>query len=139
MATRKRLPPIYKIKKFANTYLGRVTKFQANALFLFGVLSHLLGRRCKPPLHPGRNEVKRTDHDLRFFHNIVKKVRGCIETTLLVRMSKMPFLIFSSIAQKNTGRHDYQRRTVCGRSQLQYSMEEYSSLSPTLTSGGDVL
>ena len=43
MATTKRLSLIYEIQNFANTYLGKVTKFQGNGLFRFGVLSHLLG------------------------------------------------------------------------------------------------
>ena len=45
MATTKRLSLIYEIQNFANAYLGKVTKFQGNGLFCFGVLSHLLGWR----------------------------------------------------------------------------------------------
>ena len=100
MATRKRLPPIYKIKKFAYTYLGRVTKFQANGLFLFGVLSHLLGRRCKPPLHPGRNEVKRTDHDLWFFHNIAKKSEVVLKQHYLWGCQRCHFWYFQVLLRK---------------------------------------
>ena len=36
---------IYEIQNFANTYLGKVSKFQGNGLFSFGVLSHSLDWR----------------------------------------------------------------------------------------------
>ena len=49
MATRKRLSVICKIPKFANAYLGKVTKFQGYSLFRFGVLSNLLAWRWKRP------------------------------------------------------------------------------------------
>ena len=49
MATKKRLSVSYEIQNFANTYLGKITKFQGNGLFRFGVLSHLLGWRWKTP------------------------------------------------------------------------------------------
>ena len=49
MATKKRLSLIYEIGNFVNTYLGKVSKFQDNGLFRFGVLSHLLGPRWKTP------------------------------------------------------------------------------------------
>ena len=52
MATRKRLSLIYEIQSFANTYLGKVNKFQGNGLFRFKVLSHLLGWRWKTSLIP---------------------------------------------------------------------------------------
>ena len=48
MATKKRLSLIYKTQNFVNTYLGKVTKFQSNNLFRFGVLSHLLGWGWRP-------------------------------------------------------------------------------------------
>ena len=47
-----RLSLIYEIQNFANTYLGKVTKFQSNELLRFGVLSHLLGLRWKTPPPP---------------------------------------------------------------------------------------
>ena len=55
MATAKRPSLIHEIENFANTYLGKVTKFQGNGLSRSGVLSHLLGRRWKTP---GANKVK---------------------------------------------------------------------------------
>ena len=63
MASTKRLSSIYEIQNFANTYLGKVTKFQGNGLFRFGVPSHLLGRRWKTPSPlptPGSYMVKMT-------------------------------------------------------------------------------
>ena len=35
MATQKRLSLIYELENFANTYLGKVTKFQGDGLFRF--------------------------------------------------------------------------------------------------------
>ena len=55
MATKKRLSLIYELDNFANTYFGKVTKFQVDGLFRFGVLSNLLAWRWKPP--PGANRV----------------------------------------------------------------------------------
>ena len=52
MATTKHLSLIYEIQNFANTYLGKVTKFQGNGLFGFGVLNHLLGYMWNPPPPP---------------------------------------------------------------------------------------
>ena len=49
MATKKRLSLIYELQNFANTYLGKVTKFQVDGLFRFGVLSNLLAWRWKHP------------------------------------------------------------------------------------------
>ena len=49
MATKKRLPLIYELENFANTYLGKVTKFQGDGFFRFGVTSNLLAWRCKTP------------------------------------------------------------------------------------------
>ena len=45
MAAMKRLSLTYEIQNFANTYLEKVTKFQGNGLFRFGILSHSLGWR----------------------------------------------------------------------------------------------
>ena len=56
MAMTKRLCLIYEIQNFADTYLGKVIKFQGNGSFRFGVLSHLLSWRWKTPL--GANMVK---------------------------------------------------------------------------------
>ena len=39
MATKKRLSPIYELEKFANAFSGKVTKFQGDGLFRFGVLA----------------------------------------------------------------------------------------------------
>ena len=55
MATKKRRSLIYELENFANTYLGKVTKFQVDGLFRFGVLSNLLAWMWKPP---GANRVK---------------------------------------------------------------------------------
>ena len=49
MAIKKRLSLIYELENFANTYLGKVTKFQVDGLFRFGVLSNLLAWRWKAP------------------------------------------------------------------------------------------
>ena len=61
MATKKRPSPINEIQNFANTYLGKVTKFQGNSLFGFGVLSHLLSWRWKtsppPPVLIGLSQI----------------------------------------------------------------------------------
>ena len=57
MATKKRLSLIYELENFANTYLGKVTKFQGDGLFRFGVLNNLLSWRWKTP-PPGVNRVK---------------------------------------------------------------------------------
>ena len=54
MATKKRLSSIFKFENFAK--LWKVTKFQGDSLFRFGVLSHLLGWVWKTP--PGANRVK---------------------------------------------------------------------------------
>ena len=35
MATKKRLPLIYELENFANTYLGKFTKFLGDGLFRF--------------------------------------------------------------------------------------------------------
>ena len=56
MATRKGLSLIFEIQNFANSYLGKVTKFQGHGLCRFGVLSNLLGWRWKTP-PPGTNRV----------------------------------------------------------------------------------
>ena len=57
MATKKRLSLIYELENFADTYLGKVTKFQGDGLFRFGVVSNLLAWTWKPP-PPGMNRVK---------------------------------------------------------------------------------
>ena len=57
MATKKCLCLIYELENFANTYLGKVTKFQGDGLFCFGVLSNLLAWRWKTH-PPGMNRVK---------------------------------------------------------------------------------
>ena len=49
MATKKGLSLIYVLENFANTHLGKVTKFQVGGLFRFGVLSSLLAWRWKTP------------------------------------------------------------------------------------------
>ena len=72
MATKKCLSLAYEIQNFDNTYLGKVTKFQGNGLFRFGVLSHLLGWRWKHPLPQpvfiglmvGKNKMPRKDTDI---------------------------------------------------------------------------
>ena len=51
MATKKRLSLIYELENFANTYLGKVTKFQVDGLFRFWVLSSLLAWRWKPRMN----------------------------------------------------------------------------------------
>ena len=56
MATKKRLSLIYELENFANTYLGKVTKFQGDGLFRFGVLNNLLAWKWKTP--PGMNRIK---------------------------------------------------------------------------------
>ena len=58
MATKKRLSLIYELENFANTYLGKVTKFQVDGLFRFGVLNNLLAWRWKHTPPPGANRVK---------------------------------------------------------------------------------
>ena len=58
MATKKCLSPSYELENFANTYLGKVTTFQVDGLFRFGVLSNLLAWRWKTPPPPGANRVK---------------------------------------------------------------------------------
>ena len=58
MATKKRLSLIYELENFANIYLRKVTKFQGDGLFRFGVLSNLLAWRWKTPPLPGMNRVK---------------------------------------------------------------------------------
>ena len=58
MAIKKRLSSIFELENFANTYLWKVTKFQGDSLFRFGVLSHLLGWRVKNTPPPGANRVK---------------------------------------------------------------------------------
>ena len=60
MATKKRLSLIYELENFAKTYLGKVTKFQGNGFFRFGVLSNLLAWRWKTPLPSGMNRVNTT-------------------------------------------------------------------------------
>ena len=55
MATRKGLSLIYELENFANTFLGKGTKFEGDGLFRFGVLSNLLAWGWKPP---GMNRVK---------------------------------------------------------------------------------
>ena len=57
MATKKRLSLIYELKSFANTYLGKVTKFQGDGLFRFGAIYWPGGGKFIPPL-PGMNRVK---------------------------------------------------------------------------------
>ena len=52
MATKKRLSLTYELGNFANTYLGKVSKFQVDGLFRFGVLSNLLAWRWKTPFPP---------------------------------------------------------------------------------------
>ena len=42
LETRKSLSLIYEIQNFANTCLEKVSKFQGNGMFHFGILSHLL-------------------------------------------------------------------------------------------------
>ena len=59
MATKKRLSLIYELENFANTYLGKVTKFQGDGLFRFEVLSNLLAWRWKPPVWIGLKDGKR--------------------------------------------------------------------------------
>ena len=54
METRKGLSLIYEIQNFANTYLEKVSKFQGNGMFHFGILSHLLFGGATP----GMNRVK---------------------------------------------------------------------------------
>ena len=49
MATKKHLSLIYELENFVNTYLGKVTKFQGDGLFRFGVLSNLLAWRWNTP------------------------------------------------------------------------------------------
>ena len=55
MATKKRLSLIYELENFANTYLGKVTKFQVDGLFRFGVLSNLLEMESTPLVFNGVN------------------------------------------------------------------------------------
>ena len=58
MATKKRLSLIYELESFANIYLGKVTKFQVDGLFRFGVLRNLLAWRWKtPPVLIGLNDL----------------------------------------------------------------------------------
>ena len=58
MATKKRLSLTYELENFVNTYLGKVTKFQVDGWFCFGVLSNLLAWRWKTPPPPRANRVK---------------------------------------------------------------------------------
>ena len=44
MAAMKPISLIYEIQNFANAYLGKVTEFQGNGLFRFGVLSQFTGQ-----------------------------------------------------------------------------------------------
>ena len=67
MATKKRLSLIYELRNFANTYLRKVTKFQGDGLFRFGVLSNLLAWRWKTP---GMNKVKAL-----FLESLVKEYK----------------------------------------------------------------
>ena len=53
MATRKGLSLIYEIQNFADTYLGKVTKFQGDGLLPFEVRSYVLCWKWKTP--PGMN------------------------------------------------------------------------------------
>ena len=52
MATRKRISVIFELENFADTYLEKVTKFQGDGLFRFGVLNNLLAWRWKTPPSP---------------------------------------------------------------------------------------
>ena len=58
MARKKRLSLIYEVENFAYTYLRKVTKFQGDGLFRFGVLSNLLAWRWKTTPPPSMNRVK---------------------------------------------------------------------------------
>ena len=57
MATKKRLSLIYELENFANTYLGKVTKFQVGGLFRFGVLSNLLEVENTPSPRANRVDI----------------------------------------------------------------------------------
>ena len=52
MVTKKQLSLIYELENFADTYLGKVTKFQVDDMFRFGVYR----LEVEPP--PGPNRVK---------------------------------------------------------------------------------
>ena len=50
MATGKGLSMICNFQIFANTNLGKFTKYECSGLGCFGVLRHLLGREWNPPM-----------------------------------------------------------------------------------------
>ena len=81
MATKKRQSVSYVIQHFANTYSGKVTKFQGNGLFCIGVLSHLLGWRWKTPLVLIRLILFTA---LRFFLKSFKQNRGFVNSAYVV-------------------------------------------------------
>ena len=96
MATKKRLSLIYEIQNFADTYLGKVTKFQGNGLFRFGVLSHLLGWKWKthtpPPALIGLNvprdaQSHRNTHTHPNRYKFDQTDRGVFESTLEATLS----------------------------------------------------
>ena len=85
MATTKHLSLIYKIQTFADTYLGKVTKFQGNDLFRFGGLSHLLGCRWNPPPPPPPVLIGLSDYasprDVQRRLDTLSCVLGCVWAT----------------------------------------------------------
>ena len=102
IATKKVLSPIYEIRNFANTYLGKVTKFQGNGLFCFGVLSHLLSWRWKTPPPPpmvliGLKFIYKHGHEHFFQDTTIFFINYCLTQKIRKWIFVFTYVEFNSI------------------------------------------
>ena len=83
MATKKHLSLIYELETFANTYLGKVTKFQVDDLFLFWSSEQFTGLEVEntlPSVLIGlKSEKKYKNHGQAEYHHTLKRKKNSVK------------------------------------------------------------